>query len=256
MSAVPPPRPFSSRAARRASARPPPRRLAAAGWTVYATARRPETLAALEAKGCRTLALDVTDEDSMRAAVEAVEEARGRRRRARQQRRLQPVGRRGVGHRWTPPAASSRPTSSACSACASSCCPACARSAGAASSTSRSMGGRLTLPRRRALPREQARGRGAVGRAALRGPPVRRRRRGRRAGPHPHRASARRWPARIDDGHRRRRALRRLQPGRRRGHGERVRGAARWAGWAARRTPSPSASRPSCAIRSRAPAIP
>src|SRR4051794_6114751 len=47
-------------------------RLAGAGWTVYATARRPEKLADLEARGCRTLALDVTDEASMRAAVEAV----------------------------------------------------------------------------------------------------------------------------------------------------------------------------------------
>ena len=37
-------------------------RLAKAGWRVYATARRPETLAALEADGCRTLALDVVDE--------------------------------------------------------------------------------------------------------------------------------------------------------------------------------------------------
>jgi NAD(P)-dependent dehydrogenase (short-subunit alcohol dehydrogenase family) len=52
-------------------------RLAAGGWTVYATARRPETLAGLEARGCRTLALDVTDEGSMRAAVAAVEGAHG-----------------------------------------------------------------------------------------------------------------------------------------------------------------------------------
>src|SRR5919205_2135237 len=51
--------------------------LAARGWTVYATARRPESIADLEAKGCRTLALDVTDEESMRAAVAAVEEAEG-----------------------------------------------------------------------------------------------------------------------------------------------------------------------------------
>jgi NAD(P)-dependent dehydrogenase (short-subunit alcohol dehydrogenase family) len=51
--------------------------LATAGWTVYATARRPETLADLEARGCRTLALDVTDEASMSAAVAAVEEAEG-----------------------------------------------------------------------------------------------------------------------------------------------------------------------------------
>ena len=52
-------------------------RLAASGWTVYATARRPETLAELEAKGCRTLALDVTDEASRKAAVDAVVEAEG-----------------------------------------------------------------------------------------------------------------------------------------------------------------------------------
>jgi NAD(P)-dependent dehydrogenase (short-subunit alcohol dehydrogenase family) len=52
-------------------------RLAGAGWTVYATARRPETLAELEAKGCRTLALDVTDEASRKAAVDAVVEAEG-----------------------------------------------------------------------------------------------------------------------------------------------------------------------------------
>jgi len=52
-------------------------RLAAGGWTVYATARRPETLAALEAKGCKTLALDVLDEESMKAAVATVEEAEG-----------------------------------------------------------------------------------------------------------------------------------------------------------------------------------
>jgi NAD(P)-dependent dehydrogenase (short-subunit alcohol dehydrogenase family) len=51
--------------------------LASKGWTVYATARRPETIADLQAKGCRTLALDVTDEESMRAAVSQVEEAEG-----------------------------------------------------------------------------------------------------------------------------------------------------------------------------------
>ncbi len=52
-------------------------RLAGAGWTVYATARRPETLAALEAKGCRPLALDVVDPASRQAAVDAVVEAEG-----------------------------------------------------------------------------------------------------------------------------------------------------------------------------------
>ncbi len=46
--------------------------LAAKGWTVYATARRPESIADLRDMGCRTLALDVTDEASMQAAVDAV----------------------------------------------------------------------------------------------------------------------------------------------------------------------------------------
>jgi NAD(P)-dependent dehydrogenase (short-subunit alcohol dehydrogenase family) len=52
-------------------------RLAGSGWTVYATARRPESIADLADAGCRTLALDVTEEDSMRAAVAAVEQAEG-----------------------------------------------------------------------------------------------------------------------------------------------------------------------------------
>jgi NAD(P)-dependent dehydrogenase (short-subunit alcohol dehydrogenase family) len=52
-------------------------RLARAGMTVYASARRPESIEDLQAAGCRTLALDVTDEDSMRAAVEEVERAEG-----------------------------------------------------------------------------------------------------------------------------------------------------------------------------------
>src|SRR5579884_1819414 len=47
------------------------------GWTVYATARRPETLSELERGGCHTLALDVTDEASMQAAVQAVVQAEG-----------------------------------------------------------------------------------------------------------------------------------------------------------------------------------
>ncbi|HEY0169390.1 MAG TPA: SDR family NAD(P)-dependent oxidoreductase [Jatrophihabitans sp.] len=46
--------------------------LARRGHTVYATARQRQSLAALEAAGCRTLSLDVTDEDSMRAAVDTV----------------------------------------------------------------------------------------------------------------------------------------------------------------------------------------
>jgi NAD(P)-dependent dehydrogenase (short-subunit alcohol dehydrogenase family) len=52
-------------------------RLAKGGHTVYATARRLESIADLEGLGCRTLALDVTDEDSMQAAVAAVQEAEG-----------------------------------------------------------------------------------------------------------------------------------------------------------------------------------
>jgi NAD(P)-dependent dehydrogenase (short-subunit alcohol dehydrogenase family) len=47
-------------------------------WTVYATARKPQTLAELESTGCRTLALDVTDEASMVAAVDAVKAESGR----------------------------------------------------------------------------------------------------------------------------------------------------------------------------------
>ncbi len=52
-------------------------RLAADGWKVYATARRPKTIADLKKQGCETLALDVTDEQSMSAAVAAVTEAEG-----------------------------------------------------------------------------------------------------------------------------------------------------------------------------------
>ncbi|HUA75865.1 MAG TPA: oxidoreductase [Solirubrobacteraceae bacterium] len=52
-------------------------RLAKAGWSVYATARRPEALGELKDAGCQTLALDVTDEQSMQAAVAEVERAAG-----------------------------------------------------------------------------------------------------------------------------------------------------------------------------------
>jgi NAD(P)-dependent dehydrogenase (short-subunit alcohol dehydrogenase family) len=48
-------------------------RLAADGWNVHATARRPESIEELAGKGCRIHALDVTDEHSMEKAVEAVE---------------------------------------------------------------------------------------------------------------------------------------------------------------------------------------
>jgi NAD(P)-dependent dehydrogenase (short-subunit alcohol dehydrogenase family) len=52
-------------------------RLAQAGWKVYGTARRPETIEGLRENGCEVLALDVCDEESMRAAVERVEGAEG-----------------------------------------------------------------------------------------------------------------------------------------------------------------------------------
>ncbi len=52
-------------------------RLLADGYTVYATARRTESIEQLAAKGCKTLALDVTNEDSMVAAVTAVTDAEG-----------------------------------------------------------------------------------------------------------------------------------------------------------------------------------
>src|SRR5213080_15576 len=51
--------------------------LAARGWTVYATARRPESIRDLAGRGCKTLALDVCDEASIRAAAETVERAVG-----------------------------------------------------------------------------------------------------------------------------------------------------------------------------------
>jgi NADP-dependent 3-hydroxy acid dehydrogenase YdfG len=52
--------------------------LVKAGHTVYATARRTETLADLESAGARTLALDVTSEESMTAAVKRIEDEHGR----------------------------------------------------------------------------------------------------------------------------------------------------------------------------------
>jgi NADP-dependent 3-hydroxy acid dehydrogenase YdfG len=53
------------------------RRLAGSGWSVYATARKPEAIAHLSEHGCKTLALDVTEEASMQAAVAEVVRAEG-----------------------------------------------------------------------------------------------------------------------------------------------------------------------------------
>ena len=52
-------------------------RLAQKGWTVYATARNVGAIEPLGERGCRLLPLDVTDEDSMRSAVEEVERIEG-----------------------------------------------------------------------------------------------------------------------------------------------------------------------------------
>jgi NADP-dependent 3-hydroxy acid dehydrogenase YdfG len=52
-------------------------RLVDEGWKVYATARRSEAIADLAEQGCETLALDVTDEASMSAAVATVTEREG-----------------------------------------------------------------------------------------------------------------------------------------------------------------------------------
>ncbi len=48
-----------------------------AGYPVYATARRPETLVGLATAGAVTMAVDVTDEGSMAAAVKRVESDHG-----------------------------------------------------------------------------------------------------------------------------------------------------------------------------------
>src|SRR5919201_6322601 len=53
------------------------RHLAAKGWKVYATARRLESIEDLKSEGCQTLPCDVTDEASMAACVESVEQAEG-----------------------------------------------------------------------------------------------------------------------------------------------------------------------------------
>ena len=52
-------------------------RLAQSGWTVYASARELSAIEDLEQKGCRLLELNVCDDASARAAVEAVVAAEG-----------------------------------------------------------------------------------------------------------------------------------------------------------------------------------
>ena len=52
-------------------------RLADSGWSVFATARRAESIEDLKERGCEVLALDVTDESSMVKGVRTVEERAG-----------------------------------------------------------------------------------------------------------------------------------------------------------------------------------
>ena len=52
-------------------------RLVDVGWRVYATARNVEKMAPLERRGCDLLPLDMTDEDSMRSAVDESERCEG-----------------------------------------------------------------------------------------------------------------------------------------------------------------------------------
>jgi NAD(P)-dependent dehydrogenase (short-subunit alcohol dehydrogenase family) len=51
--------------------------LVRAGWPVWASARKPESLGALAEAGCRTLALDVTSAASITAAVQTIEAEHG-----------------------------------------------------------------------------------------------------------------------------------------------------------------------------------
>jgi NAD(P)-dependent dehydrogenase (short-subunit alcohol dehydrogenase family) len=51
--------------------------LRSAGFTTYASARNPQTLSDLAAKGCHVLQLDITDEASMLTAVRSIEATHG-----------------------------------------------------------------------------------------------------------------------------------------------------------------------------------
>src|SRR5688500_399342 len=53
------------------------RGMQARGWQVFATARRPEDMAALAAEGLSTLYLDYAEESSIEAAAQAVLEVTG-----------------------------------------------------------------------------------------------------------------------------------------------------------------------------------
>ena len=158
-------------------------RLAAGGWTVYATARRPETL--VRPGGGR---VPHAGARRHRRGVDARRgrRRRGRRRRAHQQRRLQPVRRaRDAADGVRPAPVRDQRLRAAADVPA--------RAAGDARrrrghDRQRQLDGRAAdVPGRRRLPRDQVRRRGAQRRAADGGRPLRDRRHLRRAGADPDR---------------------------------------------------------------------
>ena len=121
-------------------------RLAGRGWTDYATARRPESIADLAEAGCK-----IAGARRHRRGLDAGRGrgGRGRARRgrgARQQRRLQPVGRRRDPADGAPARGSSRPTCSASCGCASWCSRRCAAAGRGRIVNVSSMGGKLVFP--------------------------------------------------------------------------------------------------------------
>ena len=155
--------------------------LAARGWTVYASARRTESIADLAERGCKTLALDVTDEGSMRAAVAEVEEAEGA-----VGALVNNAGYSQSGAIETLPLERLRAQFETNVFGLVRMCQLVLpgmRRQGCGTDRERQLDGRPAhLPRRRRLPRDQARGRGALGRSALRGAWLRRPRGRDRAG--------------------------------------------------------------------------
>ena len=200
-------------------------RLAAKGWTVYATARRPERIADLADRGCRTLALDVTDEASMRDAVAAVEGEHGAVGALVNNAGLQPVRRAGDPADGADPRAV-RDERLRARADVPAGAAGDARAGRGTIVNISSMGGKLTFPGGGAY-RDQARGGGALGRPALGGPRLRGPRRGHRAGADhdPVRRDRRRLTVGGRGARDRRRPLRLLQRGRRLGDRQRLRGA-------------------------------
>ena len=116
------------------------------GHTVWATARRPDTLADLADRGAHVTALDVTDEASMSAGGRRGRVGARRGRHPRQQRRVRRVRRGRGGRPWTRCVPCSRPTSSVWPGCASSCSRGCAARGQGRIVNIGSMGGRFTFP--------------------------------------------------------------------------------------------------------------